>query len=316
MNTPNQNPKGGTELQLEYLYKHIDNELLNQVQITTSVPNKIPLHPTKPNILWQKNSWDQPNINPWFKNPDNLNKYDLYVFNSHWNYEQYRRAFKMPLDRCVVIKNGIDQTLKPKTEFYKAGNPVKIIHHCTPWRGLAVLLGAMQLVKNPLVTLDVYSSCEIYGKRFYDKNESQYKPLYEQADKLSNVNYIGYKSNDYIKEHMKDYDMFVYPSIWEETSCISALEAMASGLYCILTNLGALYETCAEYAMYIPYDNNYRALAQKFGYGITAASQTLDDPSIKEHLMLQAAYTRKYYDWRKQRINWEKILKGLINAKK
>jgi exosortase/archaeosortase len=49
---------------------------------------------------------------------------------------------------------------------YKKGEPIKIIHHCTPWRGLSVLLGAMQLVKNPLVTLDVYSSTEVYGKRF------------------------------------------------------------------------------------------------------------------------------------------------------
>ena len=31
------------------------------------MPEKIPLHPTKPNILWQKNSYDQPNLAPWFK---------------------------------------------------------------------------------------------------------------------------------------------------------------------------------------------------------------------------------------------------------
>jgi len=50
----NQNPRGGTELQLEYLQKYVDKSLLDQVQITTSVPEKIPLHPTKMNILWQK----------------------------------------------------------------------------------------------------------------------------------------------------------------------------------------------------------------------------------------------------------------------
>ena len=36
-------------------------------------------------------------------------------------------------------------------------------------------------------------------------------------------------------------------SIWEETSCISLLECMAGGLYCITTNLGALFETGAEF---------------------------------------------------------------------
>ena len=61
------NPRGGTELQLEFLEKHVDKKLLNEFQITTSVPEKIPLHPTKINILWQKNSYDQPNLAPWFK---------------------------------------------------------------------------------------------------------------------------------------------------------------------------------------------------------------------------------------------------------
>jgi hypothetical protein len=93
----NQSPKGGTELQLEYLSKYVDKNLLDKVQITTSVPEKIPLHPTKPNVLWQKNSWDQPNIYPWFNDPKNTNKYDMYVFNSHWNLEQFRKVFKMPL---------------------------------------------------------------------------------------------------------------------------------------------------------------------------------------------------------------------------
>ena len=31
------------------------------------------------------------------------------------------------------------------------------------------------------------------------------------------------------------------------------LEAMAAGLYCITTNYGALFETGAEFPMYIPY---------------------------------------------------------------
>ncbi len=59
-------PKGGTELQLEYLCKYAKKELLDQVQICTSVPEKIPLSKDKVNILWQKNAFNQPNLYPWF----------------------------------------------------------------------------------------------------------------------------------------------------------------------------------------------------------------------------------------------------------
>ena len=56
-----------------------------------------------------------------------------------WNLEQFRKKFKMPLDRCTVIKNGIDEI--PVRKPYQQGEPIRLIHHCTPWRGLSVLLG-------------------------------------------------------------------------------------------------------------------------------------------------------------------------------
>ena len=52
--------------------------------------------------------------------------------------------------------------------------------------------------------------------------------------------------------------MYVYPNIFEETFCISLLECMAAGLYCITTNYGALFETGAEFPMYVPYESNYK----------------------------------------------------------
>ena len=75
------NPIGGTELQVKLLEKHVDSKLLDNFQITTSVPEKEPLAKDKINILWQQNSYDQPNLAPWFKDKRNHEKYDWYVFN-------------------------------------------------------------------------------------------------------------------------------------------------------------------------------------------------------------------------------------------
>ena len=310
----NQNPRGGTELQFEYLKKYVDPKLLDQVQICTSVPEKIPLHPNKVNILWEKNSYDQPNLAPWFKDKSNHHKYDWYVFNSNWSFEKFTQAFGLPTEKCLVIKNGVD-TIEPIPTIYKKGDPIKIIHHCTPWRGLSVLLGAMQLVKNPLISLDVYSSTEVYGKNFHKKTDVIYKDLYDQARQLPNVNYIGYKPNEYIKQHLKDYRLFVYPSIWEETFCISLIEAMAAGLYCVTTNYGALFETGAEFPMYIPYSDNYESLARKFAQGIEVAAQSLEAPGIQDHLKMQRDYVNRFYNWNVKSISWTRFLQGAINAK-
>ena len=69
-------PYGGTEIQLEYLHKYVSKELLNKVEITTSIPEKTPIDSTKVNVLWVHNSYDQPNLMPWFQNKLNHGKYD------------------------------------------------------------------------------------------------------------------------------------------------------------------------------------------------------------------------------------------------
>jgi UDP-glucose:(glucosyl)LPS alpha-1,2-glucosyltransferase len=279
-------PLGGTELQYALLHKYVDKKLLNNFQITTSVPEKIPLAKDKINILWEQNSYDQPNIQPWMKDPSNHSKYDWYVFNSHWCAEKYRMFFKLPADKCTVIKNAIEHF--PERKVYKKGDPIKLIFHPTPWRGLNVMLGAMQLIKNKNVTLDVYSSTEVYGTSFKKANDKIYQPLYKQAKKLPNVNYIGYKSNQQIVKNITQYQIFAYPNIWEETSCISAIEAMAAGLHMVTTNYGALYETCSEWPVYVQYSDNYKRLAEAFAYAIDSLTSFLHEEGLSKSFAISS----------------------------
>jgi glycosyltransferase involved in cell wall biosynthesis len=306
-------PRGATEIQMEMLHKHVSKEILDQVQICTSIPGKVPIDPNKLNILWQKNSWDQGNLQPFFSNKERHKEYDWYVFNSHWNYEKFRYFFDIPTDRSVVIKNGIESF--PIRKIYKKGDPIKLIHHCTPWRGLNVVLRAMQEITDPNITLDVYSSTQVYGDSFKQANDEQFKPLYEQAEKLSNVNYIGYKPNEYIREMMPNYDMFIYPCIWEETSCVSALEALASGVHTITNNLGALYETCAEWPVYITYNKNYESMAIDTAAAIKMAATYLHTDYIQEHLEQQQKFYKRFYNWEKKGMEWTGFLKGALDER-
>ena len=306
--------RGATELQHEFLEKYVSKELLDKFQICTSIPGKVPIDPNKINILWQKNSWDQPNLQSFFRNKDRHHEYDWYVFNSHWNYEKFRYFFGVPEDKCTVIKNGVDNF--PKRKIYKKGDPIKIIHHCTPWRGLNVLLLAMQMVKNKNITLDVYSSNQVYGSEFANRVDKDFSDLFDQAKKLPNVNYIGHKPNEYILEHMSDYDLFVYPSIFEETFCVSALEALAAGLHVITTNFGALPETCAEWPVYVNYTKNFDLLASSVAGAIDISSEYLHTDTIQKHLDEQQKYYKKFYSWDKKAIEWENFLKGALSVKK
>jgi glycosyltransferase involved in cell wall biosynthesis len=303
------NPYGGTEIQVEYLHKYVSKELLNKVQITTSIPEKTPLLIDKTNILWVHNSYDQPNVMPWFQNKLNHGKYDWYVFNSHWTYEKFRYFFSVPTELCLVIKNGFDDDLILKTDF-KPKDKIKLIYTSTPWRGLDVLLDAMAQIKTDKVELDVYSSTQIYGDHFKNNNDKQFIELYDKAKSTKNVNYKGYLNHKELMKILHTYDVYMHPSIFEETFCMAAMESLACGLVAVTTDLGALYETCAEFPIYVPHQNNRKLLASQFAAVIDKLSVMMNDVD-ETKMKFQQQYYRQFYHWNVIKNHWENFLNGI-----
>ena len=303
------NPYGGTEIQLEYLHKYVSKELLDKVNITTSIPEKTPILINKTNILWVHNSYDQPNLYPWFKNKLNHRKYDWYVFNSHWTYEKYRYFFSLPTELCLVIKNGFDDDLIIKTDF-KPKDKIKLVYTSTPWRGLDVLLDAMEQIKTDKVELDVYSSTEIYGDHFKNNNDKQFTDLYAKAKSMKNVNYKGYLNHKELMKILHTYDCYVHPSTFEETFCVAAMESLAAGLVVVTTDLGALYETCAEFPVYVPHQNNKKLLASQFAAVIDKLSVMMNDVD-ETKMKFQQQYYRQFYHWNVIKTYWENFLNGV-----
>jgi glycosyltransferase involved in cell wall biosynthesis len=303
------NPYGGTEIQVEYLHKYVSKELLDKVQITTSVPEKTPLLIDKTNILWVHNSYDQPNVMPWFKNKLNHGKYDWYVFNSHWTYEKFRYFFSIPTELCLVIKNGFDDDLILKTDF-KPKEKIKLIYTSTPWRGLDVLLDAMEQIKTDNVELDIYSSTQIYGDHFKKVNDDKFIALYDRAKTIKNVNYKGYLNHKELMKILHTYDAYIHPSTFEETFCLAAMESLACGLVAVTTDLGALYETCADFPIYVPHQNNRKLLASQFAAVIDKLSVMMKDVD-ETKMKFQQQYYRQFYHWNIIKTYWENFLNGI-----
>jgi glycosyltransferase involved in cell wall biosynthesis len=303
------NPYGGTEIQLEYLHKYVSKELLDKVNITTSIPEKTPLVINKTNILWVHNSYDQPNLYSWFKNKLNHRKYDWYVFNSHWTYEKYRMIFDIPTDISLVIKNGFDDDLIVKSDF-KPKEKLKLVYTSTPWRGLDVLLSAMEQIKTDKVELDIYSSTQIYGDHFKQISDNQFTALYDKAKTIKNVNYKGYLNHKELMKILHTYDAYIHPSTFEETFCLAAMESLAAGLVTVTTDLGALYETCAEFPIYVPYLKDKEALSNQFAGAIDVLPDFVNSLNA-DAMKFQMQYYRQFYHWNVIKTYWERFLNGI-----
>jgi glycosyltransferase involved in cell wall biosynthesis len=115
---------------------------------------------------------------------------------------------------------------------------------------------------------------------------------------------------------MTDYDLYVYPSIFEETSCVSAMEALAAGVHVITNNFGALYETCSEWPVYVNYSNNYETMAIDTAAAINVAAGYLHETFIQEHLQEQQKFFKRFYNWDKKGLEWQSFLSGAINDRR
>ena len=90
---------------------------------------------------------------------------------------------------------------------------------------------------------------------------------------------------------------------------------MAAGLYCIVTNYGALYETCSEFPVYVTYEKDIKRLAGKFAHAIRQTVSTLHEPAIFEHLQMQQNFVKKFYSWEKKKIEWTTFLQGILHER-
>ena len=173
----------------------------------------------------------------------------------------------------------------------------------------------MELINRDDIELDVYSSTKIYGDEFDKQNKDQFQPMYDKMNSLPNVNNIGYKPNIEVIEAMQSTHIFAYPSIWEETFCISAIEAMAAGNMAIVTNFGALYETCTEYAHYVNYETNMYTLAKKFKAVIEFVADNYHEPALHDRLKDQVKFYKTFYNWDMRAKEWVSLFDQLLKIK-
>ena len=90
---------------------------------------------------------------------------------------------------------------------------------------------------------------------------------------------------------------------------------MSAGLYSIVTNYGALYETCSEFPIYVQYLDDYKLLAKSFAAAIDIAADTLHLNVIQDNLDLQQDFYKRFYSWEKQADTWFNFLQGVTNVK-
>lgn len=225
---------GGTELLAHRLVDNVPKKYLRDFQIHISRTTNIDTN--KRQLLWCHDLAKDPAVEHLANG--GWKRYEKIIFVSHWQQQTYNSWLGVPYEHGVVIENAIE-AISPKP---KSNNEIRLIYTSTPHRGLEILYPVFDALSNRYqnITLDVFSSFELYG---WSQRDKLYEKLFEKLKSHPRIHYHGAKSNQEVRQALQKSHIFAYPSIWPETSCLCLIEAMSAGNVCVHSNLAALPET-------------------------------------------------------------------------
>lgn len=312
-NELSKNAKGGTELMLERLYNSIDRNLLENFQI---IPTRVrELDPNKFKILWIHDLPLDTEVKK-LEDPEWRNQFDGIVFVSNWQQQMFNIEYDMRYEESIVIKNAIepiDVAEKPNPS-----EQINIIYHTTPHRGLEILVPVFTKLceKHDNIHLDVYSSFSLYG---WSERDKPFEPLFDYCRNHPKITYHGAVSNQEVREALKKSHIFAYPSIWAETSCLAAIEAMSAKNVVVCPNYAGLFETCHDWAISYNFYENVNKHANIFASVLDDVIETLKKEDKKMFLDARLSNQKNYYDnfynWNYRSHIWENYLKMIMHSK-
>lgn len=303
------NSRGGTETAMERLYDgNVPRYLLEQFQI---IPTRMrELKEDKYRILWVHDLPEDPEVQQLAN--DGWRKFHKIAFVSNWQMQKFIDAFKIPWSKCIVMQSGI-HPIKEFSGDRKEDGKINILYHTTPHRGLGLLLPVFDHLSKtyPDIHLNVFSSFKLYG---WEQRDEQFKPLFDFAKEHPKITYHEMASDhSVIQNAIENSDIFAYPSIWPETSCLCLIEAMSAGLLCVHSNYGVLFETASNWTAMYPYHEDPQTHARVFCSVLEHAIQNLRSPEVRARRESQRAYMNAFYSWELRSKHWEALLQQIIN---
>lgn len=302
---------GGTELMLDRLHSSIDPDILNEFQI---IPTRVrELDESRYRILWIHDTCDDPET--YHLNNGGYNKFHKLVFVSYYQMYSFIRKYNIPFSKCTVIENGITPIEITSKELYDKfqTNEIRMIYTSTPHRGLEILVPVFNEIKTeyPYIHLDVFSSFSLYG---WPERDKQYESLLNTCKNSERIHYYGSQPNTVVRQHLKQSNLFVYPSIWEETSCLCLIEAMSAGCVSIHSSLGALPETSLKLNCMYDYDEDLSRHRDRFKAKLC---EFLDNFQSNRTLAISTAEVARanandLYDWSKLSKKWKALLISIL----
>lgn len=311
--------QGGTELmknKIDIFLKQEIPDIWSKVDMYVSRVRNF--NPLKPSIYYVHDLPNDSEVDHLFK--DGGKRFKAIVFVSNWQHQQFNAKFNIdPTVRQVIIPNGIEP-IQPNSKWSLLSDksqPINIIYHTTPHRGLEILKwwieNRMPLFDKKITNrmhFDIFSSFNAYG---WGERDKPYQPIFDYLSQHQSVEYHGFQSNETVREYLKNAHVFAYPCIWPETFCIAAVEAMSSKTPIVTSNLAALPETTGGWEVMYPFSSDINTNCALFAYQFEALLKIIEaNPErFETECNLQKTRVDSIYNWNLIKYNWVALIKNI-----
>lgn len=204
------------------------------------------------------------------------------VLLTNFHKKKVQSTFSIPDSMIRIIGN----TIQPNPSLLKIEKkPLQFIYASSPDRGLDTLVRVFQkfIVQFPTATLVIYANSFLVSAYAMEiiKNDPIHFILRDRV------------GPDQIQAAYAESEYWLYPTHFEETYCITALEAQYYKCICVTTSVGSLTEIVGQRGVILKSEPN---------------SDELDDEILKKIAFLESspnikeAYTNKGHEWASQQV--------------
>ena len=292
---------GGTEYVARYFHKNVlPNKNKFYEYQAYLLPGVVPhfknrLYDSRDIILWMQNPFFQLNEDVLFHMQDSrfLKKLKYVIVPSNWHKECIKNELLIADEKIIIIPNSFDPIIKNKNKFNNT-DKVKIIYTSGPQRGLEILCESLKYIDQDF-ELNIFS--DIFPETLENNN------LFKETEKDKRVNFFGKTPRKVVRKYFSESHIFAYPSIFEETFCVSLIEAISAECLSIYSNLGALSQTGNGIGVCYEYEENkdvhVKTFAKILNNSIFEIKNKKFDPKD------QAKIIEEKYSWQKFEKNWQ-----------
>lgn len=297
---------GGTELQLKMLKDSLDPDLYNKFNFYTK--EGVTKNIRGKNILYAHETVEEGRFQ-FLSNPNYREDYAHLVFVSNYQFNGYNKMLGVPYKGSSVLENAIE--IFPNEVLDKPKGKIKLIYTPMINRGLELLVPVFNYLAGSMpdydMELDVYSSFKLYG---WEQRDKPYEKLIEACKDHPKINYHGSVPNDVVRKALTEAHIFVYPSIYEETSCRTLMEAMSAGCVCIHPNKGALVETAGGLTTMYPFTEDAQEHCNRLASILMYAIQNY--ASVSQNIRNMKFLADQRFNWELRKLQWESLLTSLV----